>query len=104
MTADHAIRAITETRRRDAQICEIRKDVADAYHREVYQRAGLLRYYLADLNGHVPTYYRNSQGDTTYIRPSGFFEASRGNRKFPLDDYRYEVSATKESVSACQSQ
>jgi hypothetical protein len=100
MTADHAVRAITETRRRDAQVCEVRKDVADAYHRKVYRRAGLLRYYLADLNGHVPTYYRNSQGDTTYIRPSGFFEASRGNRKFPLDDYRYEIPATMARVHA----
>ena len=100
MTADHAIRAITETRRRGAQVCEVRREAADAYHRATYQRAELLRYYLADLNGHVPTYYRNSQGDTTYIRPSGFFEASRGNRKFPLDDYRYEIPATIEEVRA----
>ncbi|AYF76792.1 NAD(P)/FAD-dependent oxidoreductase [Nocardia yunnanensis] len=99
MTADHAIRAITETRRRDAQVCEVRKEAADAYHRKVHARADLLRYYLAELNGHVPTYYRNSQGDTTYIRPSGFFEAARGNRKFPLDDYRYD-SVVAQEVSA----
>lgn len=91
MTADHAIRAIKESRRRQATVCEIRKDIADAYHREIRDRGESMRYYLADLNGHVPTYYRNSQGDSTYIRPSGFFEASRGNRKFPLDHYKYEV-------------
>ncbi|GAB19771.1 putative flavin-containing monooxygenase [Gordonia effusa NBRC 100432] len=90
MTADHAVRAITESHRRSAQVCEIRKQAADDYHREVFSRASSLRYYLNDLNGHVPTYYRNSQGDSTYIRPSGFFEASRGNRRFPLDDYSYE--------------
>ena len=95
MTADHAIRAITETRRRGAEVCEIRKDVAEAYHAKTYERGASLRYYLADLNGHVPTYYRNSQGDTTYLRPAGFFEASRGNRKFPLDDYRYERAVQK---------
>ncbi|MBF6209717.1 NAD(P)/FAD-dependent oxidoreductase [Nocardia puris] len=89
MTADHAVRAITETRRRGAQVCEIRKEAAEAYHRKVYERGRSLRYYLAELNGHVPTYYRNSQGDSTYVRPSGFFEARRGNRKFPLDDYSY---------------
>ncbi|KUH81974.1 NAD(P)/FAD-dependent oxidoreductase [Mycobacterium sp. IS-1556] len=99
MTADHAVRAITETRRRGATICEIRKEAAERYHRAMYERGAALRYYLADLNGHVPTYYRNSQGDSTYIRPSGFFEASRGNRKFPLDDYRYEVAVDAASPS-----
>ncbi len=98
MTADHAVRAITEARRRGADVCEIRKDVADAYHQTVYQQGEALRYYMADLNGHVPTYYRNSQGDTTYIRPSGFFEASRGNRRFPLDDYSYEPAVVPAAV------
>ncbi|UFS97288.1 flavin-containing monooxygenase [Nocardia huaxiensis] len=92
MTADHAVRAITETRRRGALACEIRKDAADAYHRRIYRQGESMRYYLAELNGHVPTYYRNSQGDTTYVRPSGFFEARRGNRRFPLDDYQYDTA------------
>ncbi|MDZ7887348.1 MAG: NAD(P)/FAD-dependent oxidoreductase [Mycobacterium sp.] len=92
MTADHAVRAITETRRRGAEVCEIRKEAADAYHAAMYERGAALRYYLGDLNGHVSTYYRNSHGDSTYVRPSGFFEASRGNRRFPLDDYRYEMA------------
>ncbi|WP_280385227.1 flavin-containing monooxygenase [Nocardia wallacei] len=90
MTADHAVRAIKEATRRGATAVEIRREVHEAYHRRIYRRAAALRYYLADLNGHVPTYYRNSQGDTTYVRPSGFYEARRGNRRFPLDDYRYE--------------
>lgn len=97
MTADHAVRAITEARRRGAIVCEVRKEVAEAYHRSIYERGASLRYYLADLNGHVPTYYRNSRGDSTYVRPSGFFEASRGNRKFPLDDYHFELEVEKHS-------
>jgi cation diffusion facilitator CzcD-associated flavoprotein CzcO len=100
MTADHAVRAITEARRRGATVCEIRKEAADAYHAAMYQRGEALRYYLADLNGHVPTYYRNAHGDSTYIRPSGFFEASRGNRKYPLDDYHYEIAVDVESRTA----
>ncbi|MFB8004866.1 flavin-containing monooxygenase [Nocardia sp. NPDC056000] len=92
MTSDHAVRAIAEARRRGAVSCEIRKEAADAYHREVYARGESLRYYLNELNGHVRTYYRNSQGDTTYIRPSGFFEAQRANRTYPLDDYLFETS------------
>lgn len=95
MTSDHAVRAITETRRRGADVCEIRKDAAAAYHEKIYRLGESQRYYLAELNAHVPTYYRNSQGDTVYLRPQGFFEASRGNRKYPLDDYRYERVAEK---------
>ncbi|MEV6556840.1 NAD(P)/FAD-dependent oxidoreductase [Nocardia sp. NPDC051756] len=89
MTADHAVRAITEARRRKASVMEVRQSVHDAYHRRIHRRAEALRFYLTELNGHVPTYYRNSQGDTTYVRPSGFFAARRGNRKFPLGDYEY---------------
>lgn len=100
MTADHAIRAIAETRRRGATVCEIRKEAAEVYHSETLERTEGFRYYMADLNGHVPSYYRNSQGDTTYLRPAGFFEASGRNRRFPLDDYRYEVAVEYSEPSA----
>ncbi|MFW0789593.1 flavin-containing monooxygenase [Gordonia sp. CPCC 205333] len=89
MTADHAIRAITEAKRRNATLVEVHRAAADAYHRKILHSNRAVNFYLADLNAHVPTYYRNSQGDSTYIRPSGFFEASRGNRKFPYSDYNF---------------
>ncbi|GAB2550762.1 flavin-containing monooxygenase [Nocardia heshunensis] len=88
-TADHAVRAITETRRRGADVCEVRPEAAAEYHRTIHRQAAGVRYYLCELNGHVPTYYRNSQGDSTYVRPQGFFEARRQTREFPLEDYRY---------------
>ncbi|MFI1915977.1 flavin-containing monooxygenase [Nocardia sp. NPDC020380] len=102
MTSDHAVRAIKEGVRRGARVIEVRKDAMDAYHRKVFRRAEPVRFYFNELNGHVPTYYRNSQGDSTYLRPSGFFEARRGNRKFPLDDYSYETTepATAETSVA----
>ncbi|KAA8884889.1 NAD(P)/FAD-dependent oxidoreductase [Nocardia colli] len=102
-TADHAVRAITETRRRGADVCEVRKEAADEYHRKVHKQAEGVRYYLCELNGHVPTYYRNSQGDSTYIRPESFFAARRRTRRFPLDDYRYETTGSTSSVPAVQS-
>lgn len=98
-TADHAVRAISETKRRNAEVCEVRKEVAEEYHRAVHERAEGPRYYLCELNGHVPTYYRNSQGDSTYIRPEGFFEARKQTRKFPLDDYRYEQAVEAASTT-----
>lgn len=90
MTADHAVRAISEARRRGATFVAIRQDVHDAYHRRVYRRGAAMRYYLAELNAHVPTYYRNSQGDSSYIRPTGFFSAQRAHRHFPFADYEFE--------------
>ncbi|MEV6066802.1 NAD(P)/FAD-dependent oxidoreductase [Nocardia sp. NPDC052001] len=91
MTADHAVRAISEARRRGATFVAIRQEVHDAYHRDIYRHGEAMRFYLAELNAHVPTYYRNSQGDSTYIRPSGFFRARRGHRRFPFSDYEFDV-------------
>jgi cation diffusion facilitator CzcD-associated flavoprotein CzcO len=90
MTADHAVRAISEARRRRAARVEVRQAVHDTYHDMIVRRSRALRYYFNDLNGHVPTYYRNSHGDSTYVRPTGFFSASRANRTFSFDDYHYE--------------
>ncbi|GAB20137.1 putative flavin-containing monooxygenase [Gordonia effusa NBRC 100432] len=95
MTADHAIRAITEAKRRDATLVEVHRAAADAYHKKILHNNRAINFYLADLNAHVPTYYRNSHGHSTYIRPSGFFEASRGNRKFPYSDYSWEKVPAK---------
>ncbi|WP_405136798.1 flavin-containing monooxygenase [Nocardia sp. NBC_01388] len=91
MTADHAVRAISEARRRGATFVTVRQEAHDAYHRAIYRHGAAMRFYLAELNAHVPTYYRNSQGDSTYIRPTGFFAARRGHRRFPFSDYRFDV-------------
>ncbi|AYF77927.1 NAD(P)/FAD-dependent oxidoreductase [Nocardia yunnanensis] len=90
MTADHAVRAISEARRRGATVVAIRQEVHDAYHRRIYRRGAAMRYYLSELNAHVPTYYRNSHGDSTYIRPTGFFSARRAHHRFPLSDYAFD--------------
>ncbi|MFI1920442.1 flavin-containing monooxygenase [Nocardia sp. NPDC020380] len=91
MTADHAVRAISEARRRGATFVAIRHKIHDAYHERIYRHGEAMRYYLAELNAHVPTYYRNSQGDSTYIRPTGFFAARRAHRRFPFSDYEFDV-------------
>ncbi|NNH70927.1 NAD(P)/FAD-dependent oxidoreductase [Nocardia uniformis] len=100
MTADHAVRAIREAHRRKAVRMEVRQDVHDAYHGEVITRSAALRYYFTDLNKHVATYYRNSQGDSTYLRPSGFFAARRAHRTFPFTDYTFETAATASPARA----
>jgi len=99
MTADHAVRAISEARRRQASRVEVRQAVHDAYHDVIVKRSRALRYYFNDLNGHIPTYYRNSQGDSTYVRPTGFFAASRANRRFSFDDYHFEQAREGASLA-----
>lgn len=91
MTADHAVRAISEARRRGATFVAIRQSAHDAYHERIYRHGEAMRYYLAELNAHVPTYYRNSQGDSTYIRPTGFFAARRAHHRFPFSDYEFDI-------------
>ncbi|MEV0762708.1 NAD(P)/FAD-dependent oxidoreductase [Nocardia sp. NPDC050435] len=91
LTADHAVRAISEARRRAATFVAVRQEAHDAYHRRIYRHGAAMRWYLAELNAHVPTYYRNSQGDSTYIRPTGYFRARRGHRRFPFSDYEFDV-------------
>lgn len=93
--ADHAVRAITEARRRRAAEVEVRLDAHDAYHARVLKYSRNIRYYLNELNGDTRTYYRNSQGDSTYIRPSSYLEALRGSRRFPLEDYRFVAPLTR---------
>lgn len=90
MTAAHAVRAISEARRRGATCVAVRQAAHDAYRRRIYRHGAAMRYYLAELNAHVPTYYRNSQGDSTYIRPTGFFSARRAHRRFPFSDYDFD--------------
>jgi hypothetical protein len=36
-------------------------------------------------------YYFDHHGDAPYLRPSSAREARRHARRFPLDDYRYDV-------------
>ncbi|UFS96887.1 NAD(P)/FAD-dependent oxidoreductase [Nocardia huaxiensis] len=100
MTADHAVRAIAEARRRGATFVAVRRDAQESYHRTIYAHSEAMRFYLAELNAHVPTYYRNSQGDSTYIRPTGFFRARRGHRRFPFSDYRFELLRPRPAVEA----
>ncbi|MCT7365845.1 monooxygenase [Mycolicibacterium llatzerense] len=90
LTAQHAVRAIGESRRRGTTKVEVTRDAHDDYHATVFQRAEWLRYYHDVLNGHARTYYRNSQGDIAFLRPSGFFEARRGLTKFPFDHYAFD--------------
>lgn len=41
----------------------------------------------------VITYYRNSQGDTPFIRPSTPIAARRASMTFPREDYHFQTAS-----------
>ena len=87
-TAAHAARAIAETRRRGAAVCEIRQEAHDRYHARILERAEKLPFRRPSCAG-SNTYYVNYQGDAAALRPSTLAEMWWQNRHFPLDDYEY---------------
>jgi len=89
MTSHHAVRAITETRRRGAHIAEVRPQAHDAWHAGIIQRGKAIQHYLVERNADARTYYVNSHGESPYIRPQSIIKSLWQARHFPLDDYNY---------------
>ena len=84
----HAIRAITEARRRAATSVQIRRAPHERYFAETLER-------LRDnvlYNGSCATahsYYYDARGDTPLNRPSSGREMNRRSQRFDLEDYEY---------------
>lgn len=102
--ARHIARVIAAAHRSRATVVEVRQAAHDAYHADVRRRGQVIDWYFNRLNAGVRTYYRNSHGDTPFLRPSGVLEARRHSRRFPLDDYRFtpaiEVAETNDRQEA----
>lgn len=91
ISSRHAVRVITEARRRGATAVEVRQRAHDSYHRRVRERGRNIAYYFRELNRDLRTYYVNSQGDVPYIRPSSALQARRASKRFPLEDYEFRL-------------
>lgn len=87
-TSRHAARAIAEARRRGATRVEVKQEAHDAYYRKYHDRARKTLWLSTACEG-SNTYYVNYQGDPAAIRPSTHLEMWWGNKRFPLDNYRY---------------
>lgn len=94
ITSAHAVRAISEARRRGATHVEVTQEAHDGYHAGLRRRGRNINHYFGELNAGVRTYYVNSQGDMPYIRPSSLLQARRASQHFPLEDYRFDVNAS----------
>lgn len=86
-TAAHLSRAIAETKRRGATVCEISRAAHDAYFAKCLRRQQQNFLFTPTCAG-SNTYYINSHGDSPF-RPSTHGEMYWQNRHFDLDDYRY---------------
>ena len=95
MASRHAVRAIVETRNRDAQVAEVRQEAHDTWHDGVLKRGKAIQHYLVERNAGARTYYVNSQGHSPYIRPQSILKSIWQSNHFPLDDYAYTSVDTR---------
>ncbi len=102
-TSAHLSRAIAETKRRGATVCEIRQDAHDDYLRKCLQRQQK-NFLFTPVCAGSNTYYINSHGDSPF-RPSTHGEMYWQNRHYDLDVYRYSVGrAVPPSTVAAESE
>lgn len=90
-TSAHLSRAIAETKRRGATVCEIRQQAHDEYFRNCLRRQRKNFLFTPTCAG-SNTYYLDSHGDSPF-RPSTHGEMYWHNRHYDLDVYRYTVGA-----------
>lgn len=84
----HALRCIQEARRRQATCVEVRRDVHDAYFRDILRRQRNTVFFNNDCSG-AHSYYFDHHGDAPFLRPSSGYEMLWHARHFDLDHYRY---------------
>jgi len=90
IAGNHVVRMVRECRRRGATCVEITPEATDREHAQI---AKLMRRSLF-LNrdcSKANTYYLDQHGEAPVLRPVTVPRARRESRRFPLDDYRYEV-------------
>ncbi|ORA61367.1 flavin-containing monooxygenase [Mycobacteroides franklinii] len=98
-TSAHLARAIAETKRRGATVCEIRQDVHDEYFRKCLKRQEK-NFLFTDVCAGSNTYYLDQNGDSPF-RPTTHGEMYWQNRHYDLDVYHYSAgSLVPETVAS----
>ncbi len=86
--ADHAVRCLTEARRRQATTVEIKTTPHEAFFRDVLRRRQNTVLF-SDRCSTVNSYYFDRHGDAPFLRPSASLERWWRSRHFNLDHYQY---------------
>lgn len=87
----HALRVITESRRRGTTRVEVSQQAHDRYMRWAYRRMPDTVFVAGNCAG-SNSYYFDEHGDAPWQRPSLVVPARRRSRSFPLTDYVYTAS------------
>ena len=91
--AAHAVRVITEARRRGAQVAEVTPAAFTRRNEKLERQGKAIRLYLTDCNPGLRTYFVNSLGQTVYHRPETIAASRRFSRTSPLEDYTFSSVA-----------
>jgi cation diffusion facilitator CzcD-associated flavoprotein CzcO len=84
----HALRVITEARRRGAVRTEVKQQAHDRYFRWTQRRMPGTVFLAGNCAG-SNSYYFDEHGDAPWQRPSSVLAARWRSRRFDLDDYTY---------------
>lgn len=85
--AAHAVRMITETRRRGAASVAVGDAAFERWNELMRRRGKAVHLYLTACNPGLSTYFVNSQRETVYHRPQTITGSRRFSRRSPLGDY-----------------
>ena len=84
----HALRAITEARRRGATQVAVRPAAHDAWFATVLRRQQDTVFFNNNC-GAANSYYFDEHGDAPFVRPATSYESLWRAKRYPLDDYEY---------------
>ncbi|MFS0899282.1 flavin-containing monooxygenase [Mycolicibacterium litorale] len=100
--AAHAVRMISEARRRPAPVVTVSVDAFNRWNARMRRDGRVAHLYFTACNPGLSTYFVNSQRDTVYHRPQTIAGSRRFARRSPLSDYEFTArpAAAVEELTA----
>lgn len=96
----HAVRMITEARRRGADVVEVTATAFAERNARLERQGRAIRLYFTAASPGVNTYFINSLGQTVYHRPETIAASRRFSRRSPLRDYAFSTRSAASTATA----
>ncbi|KUI36175.1 monooxygenase [Mycobacterium sp. IS-1496] len=87
--AAHAVRMITEARRRTTPVVAVSDDAFNRWNERMRRAGRVAHLYFTACNPGLSSYFVNSQHETVYHRPQTIAGSRRFARNSPLSDYEF---------------
>ena len=98
----HAVRVITEARRRGATAVSVTQEANDRFYDFIRPRStDTLMHGRACANAN--SYYIDHHGDFSFLRPTTAYQSTKASKTFSLGDYTYERLETRQPVGKTMS-